>query len=151
MESNENEELSAADALASTAAGREAVARRMTVSWVWDACASASLGIYMALVSYVSGAWTAVVVALWVVAFTAINRERERRSGVVAAGRTRRTFDPVQVMVFVVALLLFVLGIAVGNHWAGAPVVTAILATVVMFVGARRIRRRALARIQNPS
>jgi hypothetical protein len=149
MENDENRELSPEDALASAAAGRDAVSRRVYGSWVWDACMAVSLGIYMALLSYVSDVWAGVVIPAWVIAFLALRRARERSTGIVSVGNTRRTLDPFQFVGFGLILVLFPIGISLGNRWIGAPVVTSLLATAIVYVGSRHAGRRAASRMHN--
>lgn len=148
MENQENPELSPADALATTRSGREAIARRISVPWQWDAGAAASIGIFMALIAYVSPPWTTIVIAGWTVVYLGMVNTRRRRSGIVAGGNTRRTFDPLHLVVLVVTLGVFTLGMLAGARWwEGIPIVTAALAAGAVLGGYRWINRRAVARV----
>ncbi len=151
MTSDDDKDLSAADALASAASGREAIVRRLSIPWPWDASTALLLGVYMALVAYLSAPWTGVVIALWVVVQTAVNRERVRRTGVVSPGKGRRGFDWIALLMYVAAVPLFVLGIALRSHWNIAPAVAAFVAATLAFLGARRLQRRAIDRALNQS
>ena len=152
MESDENEELSAADALARASSGRESIARRVAVPWAWDASMAASIGLFMGLIAYVSNPWTAIVIAFWVIAFARLTQLRERRTGVVADGSTRRTFDMLHVWGGLAALAVFAAGLVVGARWwEPAPVIAAVLATAIVFGALRWVNRRAIARIRSAS
>ncbi len=145
MESDDDRDLSPEEALASAAVGRDAVARRMYGSWPWDACMAASFGIYMALLSYLSGALAGAVIPAWVVAFKSLRRARQRSTGIVSVGNTRRTLAPFQLVGFGVVLALFPTGIALRHWWPLAPVATSLLASAIIYVGSRRPLGRATA------
>ncbi|WP_291378466.1 hypothetical protein [Demequina sp.] len=148
MENDETSELSPADALASTRAGREAIARRIRVPWQWDAGEAVSIGIFMALIAYTSPPWTTMVISGWAIVFLGMVEARRRRTGIVAGGNTRRTFDPLHLVVLVVTLGVFTLGMIAGARWwDGIPVVTAVIAAGVILGGYRWINRRAVARV----
>lgn len=149
MENDEKPELTPADALASTRAGREAIARRISLPWQWDAAEAASLGLFMAAVAYARPPWTTIAIAGWFIAFLCLAEARRRRTGIASAGKTRHRFDPVHVVIFVVAMALFTLGMIAGARWwAGFPLVTAALAAGVILWGYRWINRRTIARLR---
>lgn len=148
MENDESPELSPTDALASTHAGREAIARRMSLPWQWDAGEALSIGIFMALIAYARPPWTTIVISGWVIVFVFMVEARRRRTGIVTEGKKRHTFDPRQLLVFVATMTLFVAGLVAGARWwEGTPIVTAAAATGVIFGGYRWINRRAVARL----
>lgn len=150
MESHEGKELSAVDALASVQTAREAVIHRISLPWTWDAAMAASIGVFMGLIAYASGRWTAVVIAVWMTVFLFLQRQRQRRSGVVADGCTRRTFDSAHLLVGAGAMAVFTGGLVAGSrHWEWWPVASAGLAAGVIFVGNRWIHRRAIARVRS--
>jgi hypothetical protein len=149
-EVDEAEELSPAEALASTKAARETLARRVGVPWTWDAFMATSVGLVMWLYADFPTTVPFVVVpctlaGLW------IKRARQRRVGVVSDGRTSRTLDPLHWWVPLVAMAVGVTGIWNHDTWAPALPVAAVLAPAIIYVGFRWINRRAITRIRNAS
>src|SRR5664279_2405328 len=95
-EVDEAEELSPADALASTKAAREAVARRVAVPWAWHAFPAVGMGVWTVLIFEPLYWWAYFLLAPWPLALIFMNRERWRRVGVEAGGPTGRTSDPLR-------------------------------------------------------
>jgi len=144
----EREDLSPADALASTRIAREALARRVAVSWTSDAFRATSVGVALWFLADFPTTAPFVVVpctfaGLW------MKRARQRRIGVVSDGRTSRTLDPLQWWVPLVAMAVGVTGIWNHHTWAPALPVAAVLAAAIVYVGLRWINRRAITRIRN--
>lgn len=150
MESEErrgSEELSAAEALASTKTGREAIVRRVATPWAWDAAMAVGVCLFACLIVAFPnpGVFLAIpgaLAAMWV------ERARQRRVGVVADGSTKRTFDPVQLWTVGAAVGISWAGLAARTRWDSAPFVAIVIAAAVMFVGLRWVNRRAISRIR---
>jgi membrane protein implicated in regulation of membrane protease activity len=142
------DDLSPAEALASTRVARETLARRVSVPWTWDAFMATSLGVVLWLLAdYPTTAPFVVVPCGFAVMW--IKRARQRRVGVVSDGRTSRTLDPLHWWVPVVAMAVGVIGIWNYETWPPALPVSAVLAATVIYLGFRWINRRAIARIRN--
>lgn len=147
--SSEREDLSPAEALASTQAGREAIVRRITTPWSWDAAVAVGAGAFGCLIvafPYPAGVFLAIpgaLAAMWV------ERTRQRRVGVVADGSTSRTFDPVRVWAVGVAVAVCWAGLAASTRWEPAAFIGVVAAAAVMFAGLRWVNRRAVAGIRD--
>jgi hypothetical protein len=149
-EVDEAEELSPAEALASTKVAREALARRVAVPWTWDAFMATSIGVVLWLSpDFPTIAPFVVVPCAFVMLW--IKRARQWHIGVVSDGRTSRTLDPLHWWVPLVALAVGVTGIWNYDIWAPAAPVAAVLAAAIVYLGFRWINRRAMARIRNAS
>ncbi len=146
----EREDLSPADALASTRAARETLARRVAIPWAWDAFMAMGLGLVLWLAADFPTTAPFVlfpfpVAAMW------MKRARQRRVGVVSDGSTSRTLDPLHWWVPLVAIAAGFTGLALRARWEHAMLTAAVFAAAVLFVGLRWINRRAIARIRNAS
>jgi hypothetical protein len=146
----EREDLSPAEALASTRVARETLARRVSVPWTWDAFMAVISGVILILVGqfqieagYIGLA--AGLAGLWA------KRARQWRAGVISDGRTSRTLDPLHWWVPLVAVAVGGVGIWNQDTWAPALPVVAVFEAAFFFVGLRWINRRAIARIRNGS
>ncbi|NYI42575.1 hypothetical protein [Demequina lutea] len=144
----EREDLSPAEALASTKVARETLARRVSVPWTWDAFMATSIGVVLWLSpDFPTTAPFVVVPCAFAVLW--MKRARQWRIGVVSDGRTSRTHDPLHWWVPLVALAVGETGLWNYDTWAPAAPVAAVLATAIVYVGFRWINRRAIARIRN--
>jgi hypothetical protein len=146
-EVDEAEELSPAEALANTKAAREALVRRVKVPWAWDASMAVGGGAFVGLV--IRWPQLGSLGAAFYLTFWWLSSVRQRRVGVVSEGKTRRTFDPLQVWMILAVVATFVTGLAVRTRWAATPIVAAVVFAAIVFLGSRWINRRAMARIRN--
>ena len=150
-EVDEAEELSPGEALASTKAARETLARRVSVPWTWDAFMSAGLGAYLCLLAEPRPWWTYFLIAPWPFALILMKRARQRRVGVAADGATSRTRDSVRWWTLGVVLAVLVAGWTFDWRWEHARLGTAVLAAAIVFAGFRWLNHRLVARIRNAS
>jgi len=90
-EVDEAEELSPAEALASTKVAQEALVRRVAVPWAWDAFSAAGTGIFMWLLMEPPYPWFMLALAPWPIANVLIRQARQNRLGVAFDGLKRRT------------------------------------------------------------
>jgi hypothetical protein len=145
----EREDLSPAEALASTKVARETLARRVKVPWAWDASMAVGGGAFVGLV--IRWPQLGSLGAAFYLTFWWLSSVRQRRVGVVSEGKTRRTFDPLQVWMILAVVATLATGFAVRTRWAATPIVAAVVFAAVMFLGSLWINRRAVARIRNAS
>ena len=144
----EAEELSPAEALASTKVARETLARRVSVPWTWDAFMATSIGVVLWLSpDFPTTAPFVVVPCTFAVLW--MKRARQWRIGVVSDGRTSRTRDPLHWWVPLVAMAVGVTGIWNYDTWAPAAPVAVVLGAAVIYLGFRWINRRAIDRIRS--
>ncbi len=145
-EVDEAEELSPAEALASTKAARETLARRVAIPWIWHAFLAVGMCGWPVLIfeprAYpFIGAWPGTLIA--------IMAARSRRVGVEAAGATSRTSDPLRWWLAGAVVAVLFAGFTLDTRWEHARFVSGLLATVLLFVGLRWLNWRLVSRIRN--
>lgn len=147
----ELEDLSPAEALASTNAAREALARRVNVPWAWDAFSAAGTGLFVLLVTDPPYPWLILVVAPWPIASVWMRQARQNRLGVALDGVKRRTIGH-RLWWFIGIVLAVLIPPAVLDVGWGitrfTPVAAGVCA-VMLYVFFRGVNRRVIAAIRN--
>ena len=152
MESDEVDEVenrSPAEALASTKAARETLARRVAIPWTWHAFLAVGMGVYAVLIFEPLCWWAYFLLAPWPFALVFMKRARWRRVGVEAGGPTGRTSDPMRWWLAGVPAAVFFAGSMLDTRWEHARFVSALLATVLLFLNLRWLNWRLASRIRN--
>jgi hypothetical protein len=147
----DHEDLNPAEALATAAAAREALVRRVAVPWTWHAFLALGMGVYLVILAEPHYWWAYVVLAPWPLALVFMKRLRARAVGVEAEGATSRTSDPLRWWLVGAALAVLFAGLVLETRWEHARLVSAVLATVLLFVGLQWLNHRLIARIRNAS
>ena len=143
----EREELSPTEALASTKAAREALARRADIPWFWHAFLAAGTGVYLVLVAEPLSWWALVALVPWPIALVVMKRSRERRVGVEAGRATGRTADPLRWWIAGLGVAVLFAGMMLDARWQQARLLSGLVATALLLVGLRWINRRLVSRI----
>ncbi len=150
-EQAEREDLSPADALASTSAAREALVRRVAVPWAWDAFSAAGTGLFVLLVTDPPYPWLILLVAPWPIASVWIRQARQNRLGVELDGVKRRTIGR-RLWWFIGIVLAVLIPAAVLDVGWGITRFTPVAAgfcAVMLYVFFRGVNRRVIAGIRD--
>jgi len=146
---DEAEELSPAEALASTRAARERIARRVAIPWTWHVFLSLGMGVYVVLIGEPLYWWAYFFIGAWPLVLVSMMSVRSRRVGVEAAGATTRTSDPLQWWLAGAVVAVLFAGFTLDARWEHARFVSGLLATVLPFVGLRWLNWRLVSRIRS--
>jgi len=144
-----HEELSPAEALASTQVAREVLARRVGVPWTWHAFIAAGLAAYIVLVAVPLPWWAFWVLAPWLPVFVVFYWDRTLRVGVKAGRAAARRSDPLRWWVGVALVAVPFAGMMLDVRWQQARLLSGLFDSLLLFVGLRWLNRRAIARIRN--
>jgi hypothetical protein len=147
----EREDLSPAEALASTSAARDILVRRVGVPWEWDAFSAAGTGLFMWLVMEPPYPWFILALAPWPIANVLIRQARQNRLGVAFDGLKRRTAGRQQWWILGVVLAVWGTAGVLDLVWGQTRVipVAAGICAVLLFAFLRRFNRNLVAAIRD--
>lgn len=150
-ESSEVDELSPAEALASTEAAREALVRRVDVPWAWDAFTAVGTGLFMWLMVEPPYPWLFLVLAPWPIASVWMRQARQNRVGVALDGVKRRTIGH-RLWRFIGIVLAVLIPAAVLDVGWGVTRFTPVavgVSAVMLYVFFRGVNRSVIAAIRD--
>jgi hypothetical protein len=147
----EREDLSPAEALASTKVAREALARRVAVPWPVDALLAVGNGLFLWMVMEPPFPWMLFVIALWPLGSLWVRRAVQRRAGVESEGLKRRVSGRMGCWFLAGTLAVWISAIVLDVGWGITrlvPVAAGVCA-VMLYVFFRGINRRAIDAIRD--